>query len=87
MKATVANLKTNRNQIINIFTEMFGEENLKSKMRSLLNLVEEAEMFKTHNTIQDCICHLNNLSQTSRRKSSKIADLLAKLNEFELERN
>ena len=79
MKATVETLKANREVIIATLTELFGAENLSSKMRSLLNLVEEAEMFNTHNTIEDCIDYLVSLSSESRRKISKTAELLAEM--------
>jgi hypothetical protein len=87
MKATVENLKANRDVVIQILTETFGEQNLKSKMRSLMNIVEEAEMFKTHSTINQCIEALDELSQTARRKTTLCAELIASLEEFELERN
>jgi hypothetical protein len=82
MKATIENLKANRNEIISVLVEMFGNENLKSKMTSLLNIVEEAELFKTHNTIEDCIDNLYEISQTSKRRTTKTAELLAKLEEL-----
>lgn len=87
MKAKVQNLKDNRDSVIKTLIALFGEENLKSNMRSLLNLVEEAEMFSTKDSIDECIDALEELSQTPRRKTTKTAELLAGLAEFELERN
>ena len=87
MKATVENLKAHRNEIINELTELFGSERLKSNMQSLLNIVESAELFEKWKTIENCIDELIDLSTESRRKTTKIADILGKLSEQELERN
>ena len=87
MKATVENLKAHRNEIINELTELFGSERLKSNMQSLLHIVESAEMFEKWKTIENCIDELIDLSTESRRKTTKIADILGKLSEQELERN
>lgn len=87
MKATVENLKANRNEIINQLTELFGSERLRSNMQSLLNIVESAEMFEKWKTIENCIDELIDLSTESRRKTTKTAEILGKLSEQELERN
>lgn len=81
MKATVETLKENRELVISILVENFGTENLKSKMASLLNIVEEAEMFKTHNTIEECIDQLVSLSLKARRKTSKTAEMISEMAE------
>jgi hypothetical protein len=81
MKATIENLKVNREIIIETLTELFGAEKLKSKMQSLLNIVEESELFKTRDTIEECIDFLVELSIDSRRKTSKTAEMLSEMAE------
>jgi len=81
MTATVETLKENRVQVINILIEMFGSESLKSKMNTLLSLIEEAELFGTYNSIEDCIEYLDLLSTNSRRKASKSAEMIAEMAE------
>ena len=79
MKATIENLKANREQYIETLIALFGKENLVSKMTTLKNHVEYSEMFEGRE-IEDII---NEMSKDvpSRRKVSKSAEMIAEMAE------
>lgn len=85
MKATIANLKANREQIIETLIELFGKENLVSKMTSLKNHVELSERFDEDKEVEDFIEYMR-LSVPSRRKTSKSAEMIAEIAERRGER-
>ena len=55
MKATIENLKANRDLFISTLVELFGQEVLVSKMSVLKNQVEFSEMFDKSKEIEDII--------------------------------
>jgi hypothetical protein len=85
MKATIENLKANRVEIINTLTEEFGQENLVSAMNILKSRVEDAEMFSPNDKIEWILDEMirNNPFWESRRKVSKLATLIGKIEELE----
>ena len=78
MKATIENLKSNRDLFISMLVELFGQEVLVSKMSVLKNQVEYAEMFDKSKEIEDIIEEMR-IDTPSRRKTSKTAELLAEM--------
>ena len=85
MKATIENLKENRVEIIKTLTEEFGQENLISAMNILKSRVEDAEMFSPNDKIEWILDEMirNNPFWESRRKVSKLATLIGKIEELE----
>lgn len=78
MKATIENLKANRDLFISTLVELFGQEVLVSKMSVLKNQVEFSEMFDKSKEIEDIIEEMR-IDTPSRRKTSKTAELLAEM--------
>lgn len=77
MKATIENLKANREEIMNNLTNLFGSEKLKSAMLILKDKVEYAEMFEPTSTVESFIEEIrtSGIFETSRRKTSKLAEM------------
>lgn len=80
MKATIENLKANREEFISTLKSLFGEENLISKMNILKDMVEYSEMFDSSREIENIIEEMSNDTE-SRRKVSKSAEMIAEMAE------
>ena len=80
MKATIENLKANREEVIENLKSLFGEENLVSKMNILKDMVEYSEMFDSSREIESIIEEMSN-DIPSRRKVSKSAEMIAEMAE------
>lgn len=87
MKATIENLKANRNQVIDILNAEYGNDNLVSSMTMLKNHVEFSEMFNKNESLQVVIENLIKSEPFKRNKSTKTAELLSGLAELEENRN
>lgn len=74
MKATIENLKVNRDQIISTITDLFGEEKLRVAMQMLKDWTISAS---DDETIEGLIEELkeSEILQDSRRKTSRIAEM------------
>lgn len=85
MKATIENLKANREEIIATLIENFGQENLLSAMNILKSRVEDAMMFSPNEKIEWILDEMirNNPFWESRRKVSKLATLIGKIEELQ----
>ena len=79
MKATIENLKINRNEVISVLTALFGESNLSKSAKVLSNKVEYAEMFDKNSTIEACIEAID--SDLFQNKKMKLADYIASLSD------
>lgn len=80
MKATIENLKANREQIIETLISLFGKESLVSKMTVLKNMVEFSEMFEKSKEIETIIDEMSK-DIPSRRKVSKHAEIVCEMQE------
>ena len=80
MKATIENLKANRNEIIDTLISLFGKDQLVSKMNILKNLVEFAEMFDKSKNIESIIDEMSK-DVPARRKTSKHAEIICSMEE------
>jgi hypothetical protein len=81
MKATIENLKSNREEIISTLKEEFGQENLISAMNILKSRVEEAMMFSPNDKMEWVLNEMirNSPFRTSNRKVTRTAEILGKI--------
>lgn len=80
MKATIENLKANRNEIIDTLILLFGKDQLVSKMNILKNMVEFAELFDKSKNIESIIDEMSK-DVPARRKTSKHAEMICSMEE------
>lgn len=80
MKATIENLKANREIFIDLLKKSFGDDVLISKMKVLKDMVEDSEMFDKTREIEDIIDEMIK-DVPPRRKTSKTAEMIAEMAE------